>query len=265
MLDLAKVVGVHREAQKVDLIMLSNDRPLSGVKVMSGMASGDAGYSDIPVPDVNNAANPFHSTNTGGRDMFAVVAFFAGAGPIVIGFLFPETAQCLFPDPNRMIYRHASDAYFTIDGAANTEFAHPSGLYLRVGASPAHEDLTGKDYNGRFKVTRNTSPNVHFHLQMGGNTMSLDVDPSGNVALTSSGNVTVNAQGDASVSAQGKATLSAQGATTVSSAAAVNIQGAAGVNISSTNGTSASITSQGPVSITSQGAVSLKAASINLN
>ncbi|MBN3839270.1 hypothetical protein [Burkholderia sp. Ac-20349] len=249
MLDLGKVVGVHRESQKVDLIMLSNDRPLSGVKVMSGMASGDAGYSDIPVPDVNNAANPFHSTNTGGRDMFAVVAFFSGAGPIVIGFLFPETAQCLFPDANRMIYRHASDAYFTIDGAANTEFAHPSGLYLRVGASPAHEDLTGRDYNGRFKVTRNTSPNVHFHLQMGGNTMSLDVDPSGNVALSSSGTVTVNAQG----------------ATTVSSAAAVNIQGAAGVNISSTNGTPANITSQGPVSITSQGAVSVKATTINLN
>ncbi len=201
MLDLGKVVGVHRESQKVDLLMLSNDRPLSGVKVMSGMASGDAGYSDIPVPDVSNPANPFQSTNTGGRDMFAVVAFFPGAGPIAIGFLFPETAQCLFPDANRMIYRHASDAYFTIDGAANTEFAHPSGLYLRVGTSSAHEDLTGKDYNGRFKITRNTAADVHFHLQMGGNTMSLDVDPAGNIAINTNATVNVTAQGAATLKA----------------------------------------------------------------
>jgi hypothetical protein len=200
MLSLAKVVGVHRESGTVDLVLLHNDRPVAGVKVMSGTASGNTGFSDVPVPDVNNAANPFQSTNTGGRDMVAVVAEFSGV-PVVLGFLFPTVSQMLFRDPNRMVYRHASDVYLTIDDAGNTELAHPSGAYLRIGKSGAHEDLTGKDYNGKWKIARNTAQDVHFHIAMGGGAASLDIAPDGTIVVNANGTVTINAQGATTVKA----------------------------------------------------------------
>jgi phage baseplate assembly protein gpV len=200
MLSLAKVVGVHRESGTVDLVMLHNDMPVPGVKVMVGTASGNTGFTDIPVPDVNNADDPYKSSNTGGRDMVAVVAEFFGK-PIVLGFLFPTIAQCLFPDANRMIYRHASDVYLTIDDAGNTELAHPSGAYLRIGKSGAHEDLTGKDYNGKWKIARNTAQDVHFHIAMGGGAASLDIAPDGTIVVNANGTVTINAQGATTVKA----------------------------------------------------------------
>jgi phage baseplate assembly protein gpV len=199
MLSLAKVVGVHRESGTVDLIMMHNDRPVSAVKVMSGAASGNTGFTDIPVPDIN-AANPYQASNTGGRDMVAVVAEFSGI-PVVLGFLFPTIAQMLFPDANRMIYRHASDVYLTIDDAGNTELAHPSGAYLRIGKSGAHEDLTGKDYNGKWKIARNTAADVHFHIAMGGGAASLDIAPDGTILVNANGTVTINAQGATTVKA----------------------------------------------------------------
>jgi phage baseplate assembly protein gpV len=221
MLDLAKVVGVHRESGTVDLVMLSNDRPVPGVKVMSGTASGNTGFTDIPVPDVNNPADPYKSSNTGGRDMVAVVGTFSGI-PVVLGFLFPTIAQCLFPDANRMIYRHASDVYLTIDDAGNTELAHPSGAYLRIGKSGAHEDLTGKDYNGKWKIARNTAADVHFHLAMGGGAASLDIAPDGTIVINANGTVTINAQGATTVKAPSVTVDSPQSTFT----GAVTVQGA---------------------------------------
>lgn len=220
MLSLAKVVGVHRESGTVDLIMMHNDRPVSAVKVMSGTASGNTGFTDIPVPDIN-AANPYQASNTGGRDMVAVVAEFSGI-PVVLGFLFPTVSQCLFRDANRMIYRHASDVYLTIDDAGNTELAHPSGAYLRIGKSGAHEDLTGKDYNGKWKIARNTAQDVHFHIAMGGGAASLDIAPDGTIVVDAKGTVTINAQGATTVKAPSVTVDSPQSTFT----GAVTVQGA---------------------------------------
>jgi hypothetical protein len=87
-----------------------------------------------------------------------------------------------FEQKNRRIVRHASDVYTTIDDAGNTELYHPSGVYFRIGTNPAHEDLSGQDVDGQWKIARNTAQAVHVHLAALNGT-TFDVDPTGNVTV----------------------------------------------------------------------------------
>lgn len=185
MLDLAKVVEIHPESHAVDLEFMDDGRRIPGVQVLSHSAGGDMGLSDLSQPtNVGYDEKPSQK-----RDIYAAVSW-SGSMPFVIGFLFPQVAQCLFEDINRMVYRHASDVYMTVDGDGNTEVFHPSGTYLRIGTKPEHEDLTGKDYDQIWKIDRNTDKAVHVHLEVasaGSKVASLDIDPSGNLSIENSG------------------------------------------------------------------------------
>ena len=178
MFSLARVVEIHPESNAVDIVFMDDGRRAAGVQVMAGVAGTDFGNADLTVPDtVGYAANKSRT-----RDIIAVVGFVNGL-PIVMGYLFPKVAECLFKDKNRKVYRHASDVYFTIDGKGNTEFSHPSGAYIRFGTSPAHEDLTAKDYDKIWKIKRNTDKAVHIHIAQAGGKASIDIDPAGNMAI----------------------------------------------------------------------------------
>lgn len=219
MLSLARVVASHPESHAVDIVFMDDGRRVAGVQVMAGVAGGNLGFTDLPSPDLTTPGDPYATGNTGTRDIYAVVSFLRGA-PLVLGFLFPQVAQCLFSDKDRMIYRHASDVYVTIDKDGNTEVSHPSGTFLRIGTDPAHEDLTGKDYDQRWAINKNTDKAVHVHLQVanaGSVVASLAVDPSGNVvesnvgnlSATVGGNVTANVTGTTTVTSGGNITLNA--------------------------------------------------------
>lgn len=133
--------------------------------------------------------------------MNAVVAFARGA-PVVLGFLLPQVGQMTFSDKNRRVDRHVSGVYSTIDGAGSLEVHHPSGTYLRMAASPAHEDLTGQDFDGRWAVP--AADPVHVHLEVkngGGTTVLIDLAPSGAVTVHATGAVQVVADGGATVQA----------------------------------------------------------------
>jgi len=204
-LDIGRVVAIHPEDYSVDIVMIKNGQRYPGIQVMGWTASSNSGANDLPDPGLPPSGDQWSLTEAFPREIRAVVAV-AGGQMIVMGFLYPQICEMLFKDHDRRVNRHASDVYSTIDSKANMELAHPSGFYMRVGTSSAHEDLTGKDVDGKWKIAKNTAANVHFHLQMGGNTMSLNVAPNGDVQMDTQGKLLVNVEGTAEVNeAQGAA------------------------------------------------------------
>lgn len=193
MLDIARVVEIRPESHAVDIEMMRDGRRIAGVQVMARSGGTDMGLSDLSSPALSGYGTP----NSAVRDIYAVVAHF-GTTPIVLGFLFPQVSQVLFPDRDRMVYRHASDVYTTIDAQGNTELSHPSGTFLRIGKTAPHEDLTGKDYDKLWAIKRNTDAAVNVQLTVknaGAQVASINIDPSGNVTIDHAGNLSVSAGG----------------------------------------------------------------------
>lgn len=207
-----RVAAVHPEDYSLDLVMTDDGSHLSGVQVLTPFASSSTGFADLPQP---STSDPWSLTESRDRDILAGVAFFERY-PVVLGFRFPQTCQMLFNEIGRRVDRHASDVYSTIDADGNAELHHPSGTYLRIGTSPAHDDLTGKDTDGNWKIGKNTDKAVHLQVTVagaGGPVASLNIDPSGNVTLTHSGNLVANTTGTASVTSGGPATIKAPSST----------------------------------------------------
>jgi len=202
---LAKVIKVHPEAYRVDVLMLDDGTQISSIQVMTSMASNRTGVADLPELSRSGEKD---LQFTGEQDAIAVLAYFAQM-PVVIGFLHPATTQMLFKEKNRMVYRHASDVYMTIDENANAELSHPSGSYFRMGASPDHDDLSGKDYEGRWKIDNNTdsSPYCKLVVANGGQEQaSIEITPEGNVTITTQGELTANVAGETTITTP-KATI----------------------------------------------------------
>lgn len=210
-----RVAAIHPEDYSVDLVMTDDGSRLAGVQVLAPSASTNTGYNDLPKPAAPSSGDKWDLRESTERDVMAGVAFF-GPYPVVLGFRYPQVCQMLFADLERRINRHASDVYSTIDGDGNMEIAHPSGTFIRIGTSPAHEDLTGKDFDKRWKITRNTGKAVHLQVTVagaGGQAASLNIDPGGNVTLTHKGNLAVNTTGTANVTAGGAVTVKAPSST----------------------------------------------------
>lgn len=202
-LGLAKVTKIHPEAHAVDLVLLKDGSRVPMVQVLSQSASTNSGRHDLAEPTATG--EDFDPTETKDRDIYAVCGFIGGL-PVVLGFLFPQVCQMLFADLNRRVDRHASDVYTTIDAAGNMELYHPSGTYLRIASDSAHEDLTGKDFDGKFKIEKNTTAAVHVHLAVanaGTPVASIDIDPSGNIVEQNNGNVTANIGGSVNATVGG--------------------------------------------------------------
>lgn len=226
MIKLARVVKVDWKSHMVDIVMSDDGRAISGVRVMSPAASTNTGFNDLPKPDVT----PTKEFKTGGssktRDIIAVVSFFNGL-PVVLGFLHPQVSQMMFSDEERMIYRHASDVYQTIDKSGNMELAHPSGAYIRMGEAPQHEDLTGKDFDAKWKISRNTGKKIHIHIEQAGGLASIDIAPNGAITINTSSTISVVASGPASVESRTSISLAAP---TVTITATTTINGDTTIN-----------------------------------
>jgi hypothetical protein len=111
----------------------------------------------------------------------------------------PQINQTSFDRKNFHVFRHASDVYKTINAAGDIEEYHPSGSFVRLAASPVHEDLTGQDFDLKWAIKQNTGGAVHWHVTVanaGTVVATLDIGPSGNAALVNSGNTTVTTTGN---------------------------------------------------------------------
>jgi len=217
MLRIARVAAVHPEDHSVDLVMVDDGSRHVGAQVLAPTAGTDAGVFDMPEPTAGG--DKWSLSERRDRDILAVVSMLAGtAVPIVLGFLYPQVNGMLFADKNRRVMRHASDVYTSIDGAGNVEVAHPNGTYLRIGTSPDHEDLTGQDFDGNWKISKNTGQSTHLQVVVkagGVQKAKLHVDPSGNVTLEHTGNLTVNTTGNLSATVGGTSTVTSSGAVAV--------------------------------------------------
>ena len=181
------MVAIHPEDHSCDVRMLADGTRLTGVQIMSSSASTNTGLNDLAVPGAPPGGDKWDVSQKTGRDVIAIVDWCEGS-PYVVGFLFPQVCQMTFPDENRKIDRHASDFYHTVDGKGNAEWYHPSGTYLRIGTSPAHEDLTGKDFDKKWAVKNNTGTAPHMQLVVangGATKCTVNIDPGGNVTVTS--------------------------------------------------------------------------------
>jgi hypothetical protein len=201
-IELGRVVASYPQGQSID-VLLDNGSRLANVQVMTLDASDASGSAHIP--DVGGPADDSRWSHTAAfsRTVRAVVGFIRGI-PVCLGFLFPQVSQMTFNEKNRKVTRHPSDVYTSIDDAGNFELYHPSGTYLRIGSSPSHEDLTAKDFDGMWKIARNTGAAPHVHLGVsnaGASVASLDFDPSGNVTLQNNGTLNATSGGAATVKA----------------------------------------------------------------
>lgn len=212
MLEIARVVAAHPESNAVDLYLMKSGRRVAGVQVLTPMAGTDMGSADLPSPEVTDPQAQYETGHTQ-RDVYAVVGCVAEF-MVVIGFLFPQVAECLFAEQNRKVYRHASDVYWTIDQSGNTELFHPSGSFVRIGETPAHEDLTGLDYDGQWKIDRNTDKTVHLSVEIrnGGELKAkLTIDPDGNAVINTDGTLDILSGGNISISSGGDIAIDADG------------------------------------------------------
>lgn len=195
-LDLARVIGVNPESHSIDLELMNDGRRMAGVKVMASLAGTDFGSSGFAPPENEG----YGSKKSKSREIIAVLSWVNGL-PLVLGFIFPEVAQCLFKEKGRTVYRHPSDAYITIDSKGNAEFYHPSGAFIRMGESGAHEDLTGKDYDGKWSIKRNTGRKVNIHVEQGGGTASINIAPDGAISVKTVSTFTMESDAEATIKA----------------------------------------------------------------
>lgn len=210
MLRLARVAAVHPEDHSVDLVMVDDGSRYAAAQVCAIGASTNTGRSDLP--QVTATAEKWSLAERTDRDMRAVVGFLGPNSPIVVGFLFPQVNGVLFADANRRVDRHASDWYTSVDGQGNFEASHPSGTYLRIGTSPDHENLAGKDFDGNWAITKNTGAAVHLQVTVanaGAVKAKLHIDPSGNLTIENEGNTVVHTKGTATIQVDGAMTSSA--------------------------------------------------------
>jgi hypothetical protein len=214
-ISLAKVTRVVPGGHAVDLLFMDTGDRVPAVQVMTGYASGDTGLVDLVQPD--QGEDQWDPSRIGEREVIACVSYYKNI-PVVIGFLFPQVCQMLFDRQNFKVDRHASDVYTTTDNDGNHELFHPSGTYLRIGTAPAHEDLTGLDFDKKWAITKNTDKAVHVHLSVrnaGAEVASLDIDPAGNVTLGHSGNYTQNVGGDYALIVAGNSSKNVTGSETL--------------------------------------------------
>jgi phage baseplate assembly protein gpV len=197
--------------------MVDDGSRYAGVQVLAPTAGSNAGVFDMPEP--SETADKWSLSQQRDNEMLAVASMLAGSPvPVVLGFLYPQVNGMLFADRERRVVRHASDVYTTIDRDGNMEVAHPNGTYLRIGTDPEHEDLTGRDFDGNWKITKNTGKQTHVKLVVkagGAEKASVHIDPSGNVTVEHAGNLVVNTAGSATVDVAGAVNVTAGGAATV--------------------------------------------------
>ena len=200
-LRLARVVDSHPEDHSVDIIMLDDHSRFVGVQVMTSAGAVDAGVAMPIKPGTPASGDKWDLASASPRDVKAVVAMM-GRFPVVLGFLLPQINQMTFAD-GRAVTRYPSDVYVMCDAAGNFEISHPSGTFLRIG-TPGHDNLAGKDFDGKWSITRNTSstPSVQITVGAAGSQVaSLKIDPSGNLTGTFNGTADITTTGNTTIHA----------------------------------------------------------------
>jgi hypothetical protein len=208
---IAKVMSVERRGHALNLLFMDNLAQVPMVQVMGEAMSSKAGRYLLHKP--TKPASKSDPKLTKDQDVYAVVGTVCGA-PMVFGFMTPQVSQMMFDRDNFLIDRHPSDTYTTLDDAGNLVVRHPSGTTVLIAEDPDPEDLTGLDFDEKFKIERNTERHVHVRILVkdgGVQKADLHIDPSGNLTVDLAGEATVHVTGDATVHVEGNTTADLDG------------------------------------------------------
>lgn len=227
-LKLGIVTAVHPEDRSVNLVMVEDGSRLAGVQVLGEMLTDRSGRFDLH--ETGTSADGDEWSVTAARDQQQVIAAvgYIGRTPVVLGFMPQQILQMTFKRLNFRIDRHPSDVYSSLDNEGNFEWSHPSGSFVRVAEDPEHEDLTGQDADGKFKVDRNTARAPWLSVLIknsGAEVARVRIDPSGNVALDHAGNLTSHTGGNAAITVDGTTTATLTGAAVLNAPAGLTING----------------------------------------
>lgn len=166
---LAKVCYVYPEGHQFDGLFLDTGEYCRCIQMMSPYAGTDFGFaSGIPAPETEGY-DENRETDPGRRNVIAVVASIA-TGYIGLGFLFPQVNHLAFTkeqDKNRLIERHTSDFYRTVNDAADMDMVHPGGAWMRMGLGPFPDILEGRDYDKRWKTKQGIPPLITLASPLG--------------------------------------------------------------------------------------------------
>jgi hypothetical protein len=208
------VVATHPEDHSVDLVMTDDYSRLAGVQVLTSNGNGAYGRNDLYCPDEKSGDEKWDITKAGPKNPVAAVDF-SGIMPVVTGFRYPQVNQMTFNEKNLRVDRHASEVYSTLNEAGDFEMAWPNGTFFRVGASPDHVDLNGKDTDGKWATEKNTGASMHLRVVLGAGKLDLHVDPAGNATLVHDGDLVIHTKGKATVNVDGTADVTVGGNTTL--------------------------------------------------
>ena len=198
-LRFAKVVKTHPSGHAHDVVMLDDGSRFPGVQGIETHASNCSGTINMHRPDQDEAddwspkmASDEDQTK---RDVIAVVAM-VGVTPVIIGHIYPPVSQMNFPDTdefkNLQLDRHASDLVQTTDDAANYNIKHPSASYISMSQTGAPPNLTGKDYDKVWKITRNSASQAMIVLNT--EKARITIVPSGTITEYAENQITITAQ-----------------------------------------------------------------------
>ena len=214
---LARVIKFHPHDNSCDCQLVNDGSRLTGVPMLTGMVTGSSGRVDWHEPE----GNDWDKDGSATRDVIAIIGSISG-NPLVMGFLARQVSQMTFARKNFRVDRHASDVYSTIDENGNMEIAHPCGTFIRIAATPAHEDLSGKDFDKSWATTRNQAGKVWLSVVVansGSVKANLTIDPLGNVKLVNTGTLTIETAGTAEIKA---ASLTINAPTTINGPTSIN-------------------------------------------
>lgn len=224
MLRIGLVVAAHPEDHSVDVVMTDDYSRLAGVQVLCSNGSYDSGTADMVMPAEKSGDDKWSLAKRNAKDQKVLIDF-AGSMAVVVGFLYPQIGSMTFKDAGRRVQRHQSDVYETIDAQGNYERSFPNGSFIRVAATPGHEDLTGKDVDGNWAIAKNTDAATHFRVVLGNAGVvkaDIHIDPDGNLTGVFQGTGTITTIGDLTVNAPNVIVNAATAATINTATATVN-------------------------------------------
>lgn len=198
---------------------------LAGVQVLSYNGGPDVGTADLFCPDVKSGDDKWSMSRRSALDLKAATLFPKSGMPIVIGFIYPQVGQMTFADINRRIQRHSSDVYSTITSDGDMEVAFPNGTFFRVGTTPDHDDLTGKDFDKKWAISKNKDKATHVRLVVGNAgavKADIHISPAGDLTGTFQGKGDITTVGDLTVNAPNVIVNATTAATVNTETATVN-------------------------------------------
>lgn len=244
---LAKVTFVHPEGQKCEVIFLDNGDFGRDVQVLSPYAGTDFGFTTgIPAPEQEGHEENVR-TDPDKRDIIAAVALIKGRY-YIIGYVFPQITHMAFTkdDPGRLIERHTSDTYRTVNSKGDMDIVHPSGAHIRLGSGSEPDTLAGRDFDGRWSIKHNKG---------GEPALTLSVDNGQTTVVVKNEGVDVKTVKDVKIDAA-KA-VSVKGAMDVSLDAGANVIVASGSNVTVASGANVVFESAGALNITAGGGINI--------